>query len=306
MFFYIYRVYSIFLLSFLYRPLLYNFIDQKYTKRLFLLAIPYGLIISLVAPNFTFSGHSYFPKLGSESDDLFIISKASLIPDFYDNLRELRHKNKPDYKRKPINYFSLSSHELNSDLATIFLKSIKGRDEQYFKKEWPLLQPFLKKGIQHDVIPIGSAETIYQDSLNELLENEKAEFIEFIKQRRTEIREANDSIMLMSYIFNNSYRVDSINRIEEKYKTKIDSFERENVFEVKDALKGLFNIQVDSLAFNDKLDCQFYEHPNLGEKGLLCYFSTKELENGKHLLQFYRRGSRGFEIPFWVNRNSRE
>ena len=45
---YIYRFYSTITLSFLYRPLLYNFFDNKYTRRLFYFSIPYILILSLL------------------------------------------------------------------------------------------------------------------------------------------------------------------------------------------------------------------------------------------------------------------
>ncbi len=42
----IYRFYGIITFSFLYRPLLYNFIDNKYTRRLFFFSIPYIFFIA--------------------------------------------------------------------------------------------------------------------------------------------------------------------------------------------------------------------------------------------------------------------
>jgi len=47
---YIFTFYGWTTLTFLYRPLLYNFLDNKYTKRLFYFSIPY-ILIMLAAPN---------------------------------------------------------------------------------------------------------------------------------------------------------------------------------------------------------------------------------------------------------------
>lgn len=58
-YFFIYRFINIITLSFLYRPLLYNFLDQKYTKRLFFFSIPYILIIAFGSYSFDNSIYTY-------------------------------------------------------------------------------------------------------------------------------------------------------------------------------------------------------------------------------------------------------
>ena len=63
-FFFVFRVFSFLSLSFIWRPLLLNFLDTKYTRRLFLLALPYGVIVALVIPNLGINQVEYYPTFG--------------------------------------------------------------------------------------------------------------------------------------------------------------------------------------------------------------------------------------------------
>jgi len=60
-YFVIYRIYSLLTLSFLYRPLLYNFWDEKYTRRLFLISIPYIFLLFFVQ-EIEAEAYPYFPN----------------------------------------------------------------------------------------------------------------------------------------------------------------------------------------------------------------------------------------------------
>ena len=83
----IFRFYSTISLSFLYRPLLYNFIDNKYTRRLFFLSLPYIFLIAfghkLLVDNTT-------PHIAEQS---FLFKQGAFINDnYYEDLHQKRLK----------------------------------------------------------------------------------------------------------------------------------------------------------------------------------------------------------------------
>ena len=57
----IYRFYSLVTLSFVYRPLYYNLIDNRYGKKVVLFLIPY-LVIFVLVSSMRFENHSYLPN----------------------------------------------------------------------------------------------------------------------------------------------------------------------------------------------------------------------------------------------------
>ena len=79
---------------------------------------------------------------------------------------------------------------------------------------------------------------------------------------------------------------DSINQVWSDKKTdyKVDQLKKLN-----NSLQELATITIDEINYNDSCDCKFYIHPNLGEKGLRCYFPMKNLSEGSHTLHLKRK-----------------
>jgi len=68
-------------------------------------------------------------------------------------------------------------------------------------------------------------------------------------------------------------------------------------------------ILIDGISYTDSLKCKFYMHPNMSEKGLLCYFPTDSIDKGEHLLTLLNKtysemardsiNTKVIHIPFW-------
>ena len=78
----IYKFMSVITLSFLYRPMYYNLIDNKFGRWIGYSLVPYILLI-LVISSFHFETHPFYPE--DENDKLLFYK------DYYDNLIEERH-----------------------------------------------------------------------------------------------------------------------------------------------------------------------------------------------------------------------
>ena len=119
---YLYRFYSFVTLSFIYRPLLYNFIDYRHTRKLVWLSIPYVFMISVVAPGFFLVAHPYFPSLDQRDDYFENTSSSAYIWNHYDNLRVENYAiSKEKKRRKKIYYISLNSNEISGNFGRVFL-----------------------------------------------------------------------------------------------------------------------------------------------------------------------------------------
>ena len=68
----------------------------------------------------------------------------------------------------------------------------------------------------------------------------------------------------------------------------LDSLHQNKLDKIQNIFKDINQIYIDDIPYNDQLNCKFYIHPNLGEKGLLCYFPTDSLTLGNHLLTLKR------------------
>ena len=94
-YFYIYRFISFITLSFLYRPLLYNFIDNSYTRKLFYFSVPYIFIVMGGYNLLENNPNPYLP------DQKMLQSKGLTINDYYyDDLRNIKLQEFPNEERK--------------------------------------------------------------------------------------------------------------------------------------------------------------------------------------------------------------
>ncbi len=107
----------------------------------------------------------------------------------------------------------------------------------------------------------------------------------------------------------NKYQVsrDSIRKYWKKYK---NDYVKGKILSIKNALMDVNQIYIDDIPYQDQLSCKLYTHPNLGEKGIQCYFPTDSLADGEHMLRWERTIYNPHKldsthiikrsIPFWI------
>jgi len=310
-YFWIYRIAGVLTLSFLYRPLLFNFIDNKYTKRLVLLAIPYIAFVSIIFPSLGINNFNYTPSFDVEEDYDFEISAASFNHVYYDDLREKHAKNNNDNRNLKMNWVTLDTYEYtDQSLAKIFFQD--GRDEEaIFAKRFPKLAPFSNKGL-YSIFSSKERENEAIDSLERMELLEKRFMIKIVRGQEDKLTEEEKSTFghkLEIYRQKEKKDEKTLNaEIRKEYRNK-----RINHFKSYIAAKkSRIRMKIDSLEVTDNLDCSFFIHPNMGEPGILCYFPLSPYENGKHQIHIsvehaYKNGRSwytNFNFPFVMNRKN--
>ena len=312
---YIYRFFSFITLSFIYRPLLYNFLDTKYTRRLFWFSIPYLLLLTLVLPNFILEANPHFPEINGQAIGDNYISKHTVISNNYDDLRE-KNLAISNAGRKRIRYISLSNYEITSDYASVFIRQA-GIDEELLTNKYNIT-PYRKSGLRHSIF-----KGKITDSTLLNLENKKSTALRKLITERKEIRKDTlNSKVKRDFIKRlNAGNFDkNILNLDDYLKYKRDStiktwnkrIANENekkIVQIQRALLDANEILIDGVSYTDSLKCKFYLHPNMNEKGLLCYFSTDSISKGEHLLTLLNKTyddeatdsvkTRTIHIPFW-------
>lgn len=287
---YIYKFYSFITLSFIYRPLLYNFLDTKYTRRLFWFSIPYLLLLTIVLPNFLLEANPHFPenKRRFESEDL--ISKHIVISNNYDDLRE-KNLEISNSSRERIGLISLSNYEVTRNYASVFIRQA-GVDEKLLSNKYNLTA-YRKSGLRHDFF-----KGKVRDSAILNLENQKSTaLLKLIKQHREIKKDSLKSKVKNNFMkrFNASKYDKSISNLDDYMKYERDSIKKmwnrriekekeRKLLQIQSSLLDANQILIDGISYNDSLKCKYYIHPNMNEKGLLCYFPTDSLNIGEHLL----------------------
>lgn len=315
-YYWIYRFIGVLTLSFLFRPLLYNFIDDKYTKRLVIIAIPYILFVSLITPSLGFDTYNYHPSFSGDLDKEFEISARSFKYIYYDDLREQYAKREYDNGRRPIiDWVSLSSYEYNNQsLAKIFFRS-STTEQKIIERKYPHLVPFTEKGF-HSIFNSNKLDNIYIDSLNTEEVKIKQLMRKVVRGELNKITDEEKRVFgeeIEYYQKLDSKYLESLTEeIHDEFDIKRDEYYERYLDDILDAKKSLITIKVDSTEITDQLDCSFFNHPNMGERGILCYFPISSYENGKHEIvvnieQAMRKGEGSTYInkkfPFMINRN---
>lgn len=122
-----YRFFSIITLSFVYRPLYYNLIDNRYGRKVVLFLIPYMLIFTMIS-SMSFETHSYLP----ENRD-----PETLGNDYYDDTWD---------GRTLLFSASIGSKFVTNGFIELFLPYNGRTDDQVVKLLCPELVP-AKKGV---------------------------------------------------------------------------------------------------------------------------------------------------------------
>jgi len=322
---YIYRFYSYITLSFLYRPLLFNFFDYKYTRRLFWFSVPYVIIVFFLFPNFYLENTQFYPSTESAGDHYW--SSEEIIKDrFYDDLRYQHYHRAEDIERIAIRDFSLGSSEISHSSGKIFFPFDK-EDFGLFKYKYHIT-PFNEQGLQH-----GFFDYIIEDTILTNIKTAKSAALLDIRKAERAARKAGELPAIkitkdnnsaangfssgirsgrygdMERALTNQYEIsrDSIKKYWEKY---YDDYIEKKISTIKNAMMDANQVYIDDISYQDKLTCKLYTHPNLKEKGILCYFPTDSLPDGEHILRWERKNYNPHQldsikikkrsVPFWM------
>ncbi len=316
---YLYRFFSYITLSFIYRPLLYNFIDYKYTRRLFWFSIPYVLGITLILPNFLLDGTPHFPSLDYKDNEYEQFSKQIVNKKMYDNERNT-DDNISKGEKSQIRFISLASREFSGSHGKLFLRQ-RSSDEKLLSYKYGIT-PYRNSGLGHKFF--GNSQT---DSSILKLERQKSKIVRGLIRARKAEREARGEVDTTGNktpfqigmeagmykdktpTASNNYWDQQIDSTRTVWRNKIIAAEEDKLSRIKNALIETNQIFIDGESINDQLSCKFYQHPNLDEKGLLCYFPLDSFDLGEHILtldrSFYDKKFRDstqhiiFNIPFW-------
>ncbi|WP_235299130.1 hypothetical protein [Portibacter marinus] len=279
---FVFRFYSTITLSFIFRPLLLNFLDNKFTKRLFLFSIPYGIVIILLLPNLTSRSAGYFPSFESNSLQIRAYNSNALNPHLYDDLRL-------DGKQK-VNYISLDKYRISGNVLEFFVTHMKS-DEYYFKQVKDI-QPLNKVGVYTGFKSMTIKDSIFQ----QLSEQNVQERVAFLSEKRENRSERSN------------YEWDSLyNVLENNHQSIERAYHADKMLELNAAFESLCKFYIDDQEITDHVECLMTQHGNLGEKGWKCITVLDSLQSGLHRLKvergIYRRNLNVIspvvlEIPF--------
>ena len=268
----IYQFFGIITLSFVYRPLLLNFLDQKFTRRLFFLSIPYVAILLVLVPKFEVVALGHVPPQ---------VNEFGLVVSNYDDLRNeaFEQSMEEDPRRMEITYFSLEKHIIDESYAKIFFK-IRPSDSDYFDK-LKGVPGYRKTGLRHELLASGELK----DEVLEKRLEEADSLISITRDARFKWSRSSDKPDSLRTLQAFRNRVDSLNDV--KSKIRRERFV-ERTSAMLDGYLDLIRINIDSIDYTDSISCKFFTHPNLQEKGLLCVYPTRALEDGEHLIYIER------------------
>ncbi len=323
---FVYRFYSYTTLSFFYRPLLFNFFDYKYTRRLFWFSVPYVILVLFLLPGFYLENTEYYPTRDSVGRDYYYSSGEIIKPYYYDDLRYQKYHHHDDIQRSAIREFSLAESEISYSNGKIFFPFHK-EDHGLLTYKYNLT-PLNEHGLQHVFFDYVVEDTI----LSYINKSESAALLEFRRAERA-ARKAGElpaleasnatrgategfSIGLQSGRYGdkerlptNKYQVsrDSVRKYWKQYR---DDYVNGKILAIKNALVDANQIYIDDIPYQEQLTCKLFTHPNLSEKGIQCYFPTDSLSDGEHMLRWERKTYNPHKldsiniikrsVPFWI------
>lgn len=292
----LYRIGGILTLSFLWRPLWYNFIDQKATKWIAVLTFPFfmgaAILDSVPFKNF---GYALFPKL-SYKTELGIFSsiyykenaRASFQARFYDDLRATE-KAKGNYQ--PIDVMSLPSRRVEVPVLEVFVKYTQFTEAFITRKD-------------SSIMAINKLGVNSLDNFNafdiDIIKVTKSEYDKGYEKRQTPYEQQLDSL----------WQIDKVQAGE-----LVLAFQNREQLAYRNYLAHIKSIIKQSIAFaiNDQpvpdsiVSLSFHVHPNLGEQGFICTFPLENKTLGTNYLTLKQQflfdtsediDEQDFTIPF--------
>lgn len=281
----IFKFFSYLTLSFMYRPILYNFLDQKYTRRFFLLLIPY--VIMLGSFDQIFSNHVN-PYKDSESN---LLKEGLVILDHnYEDLLRERISDMSDYQKKRyinknMGSILLTNYKIQNGELEFFIKTSKGFTSMM--KEKYNIEPIYKPGLQFNLFVNHKKE-------NPSIQEIEKRYLQKYRDYRKDYNKQRDNFIVRSdtsgYFSIMKSKRDSINNL-------IDSLENLKTEEIEDYKKStnelLFEklvettqVKIDSIDYSNSMNCKYFKDKFLGADGILCNLFEAELPKGNKMIEF--------------------
>lgn len=278
-YFYIYRYISIVTLSFLYRPLLYNFIDNKYTKKLFYLSIPYIFIVTIGHTMFenTFNPYETSSEL---NEDLGVGIDLYL----YDDLRNQYLAEFPNEERKvkkqQLRWVSLEHMYISSDVSSVFFKT-NDSQVRLLEKDSSIVG-YKDRGFRFSWFGLNKKDDPSIEKFDKEKEKTMLALIKYKKEVKKKYANQKDVLKI---------KLDSIQLIidqkEEEFAVKRTNLKANKVMLIKEKLASNFQLYIDTIQI-DLDQCFFFTHPHFNEEGIKCFFKTDSLSKGPHSLKIVR------------------
>lgn len=290
----IFKFYSYLTLSFMYRPILYNFLDQRYTRRFFILLIPYVFILGSF--DNLFSNHTN-PYQDSEST---LLEEGLIILDHsYADLLTERVSDMSDYERtrylnKNMGSIMLYNYKIENGELEFFVKITKGFTAM-MKNKFDIA-PIYKPGIRFNLFTehkeenpdIKSIEKQYLEKYSALRKDynkernifkERADtsgYYKIMKTKRASINEAIDSLEVL--------------------KTKeIKNFKKSNNEMIFKKLVSTIQVNIDSVDYSGSLSCKYFKDKFQGSDGILCNLFDAKLPKGNKVVEIIRQRYNTFD-----------
>jgi len=274
----IFKFYSFVTLSFLYRPLLYNFIDDKYTKRLFFFSLPYIFLIVWSESIFV---KSNTPHIAENSE---LIQEGNFVNErYYEDLFFHRMGREQGlHSQKGLLYPRLLKYKIDDGFLSFIVKS-RSRDLEILEKTENII-PKIEPGWNFSLFnKVDDPKDSRRDSIGEAFDKK-------IEPLDKQYRLLSDSLKKKKV---NEANVGKVELERDKLRSErrkmnlaktdaIKNFESDKNNLNLMALQRLLNIKIDSIDYNDSLSCHYYFNAATKEKGMICNIDVMPLKRGHH------------------------
>lgn len=281
----LFKFYSYVTLSFMYRPILYNFLDQKYTRRFFLFVVPY--VIFLASFDNLFTNHLK-PHRDSEST---LVREGLIITDYrYEDLLKERLTDMSDYQKKRYLNLNLepiiiSSYEIQNNKLEFFL-GLEAESTGLLNEKFNI-EPIYKEGMQFNLFVDHKRE-------NSKIKAIQKSYLEKYSVLRKDYNKQRDifaaKVDTQGYHRILKLKRDSINQIIDSLETlktnEIQEYKKENNQMILDTLVSTLKVKIDTIDYSDSLSCKYFTNNFLGSEGILCNLFEVELPKGNKIIEF--------------------
>jgi len=280
----IYWFYSTITLSFLYRPLLYNFIDDKYTRRLFFFSFPYIFLIATCNNYFSNEQTPYLPEMSTMITDGQVIH-----PKYYDDLYHRQYLNASHAKLNEYNGLPkvrLSHYHVVDKYISLFVKYNR-HYEDILEKEHKI-ESIYKEGWNFTFF--GSDHPTVDDTLREAIVRQYKEIEDVIHDRRRalrdSIRQTKENSELMANLETKREELwQDIQSLRVDKKEELNNHETSKRKKILDLIRAQLSLSIDDVEYTDSLRSYIAVHPSTGEKGMQYIIPMRHLVSGDHSIE---------------------
>ncbi len=278
----IYWFYSHITLSFLYRPLLYNFIDDKYTRRFFFFSFPYIFVIANFTNFYTNEQTPYIPEYSSLREQGLIVN-----PYYYDDLYSQKLNAMLDDERRSarkLGALRLSNYKVSEPYLQLFIK-YNSRYENVIKHKHGVT-PIYKSGWKFTLFSdIGKERDTVLYALKDSFKVHERKVYNEYKIYRDSVKVTKEDTILKRELI--TVR-DSLKRLRKSMTDKRNKALKEMTLNKEEKILRLLKKQADitlnGIAIDDSISCHFSVHHLLGDEGVMYTIPVSNLPLGDHEL----------------------